>query len=95
MAGKVCYEIDPTIDYPRQFVGHVAVRLTDGRVLEERQDHPRGGPDSPMTREELEAKFRGNAAEAVPDAQAARVVALVDALAAQPRLAALMDALTA
>jgi hypothetical protein len=48
-----------------------------------------------MTREELTAKFRANAVEAVPDAQASRVVALVDTLAAQPRLAALMDALTA
>ena len=95
VAGKVYYDIDPTIDYPRHFIGHVAVRLTDGRVLEERQDHPRGGPDAPMTREELTAKFRGNAAEAVPDAQAARVVTLVDALAAQPRLTPLMDALTA
>jgi 2-methylcitrate dehydratase PrpD len=85
----------PSIDYPRHFIGHVAVRLTDGRVLEERQDHPRGGPDSPMTREELTAKFRANAAEAVSDAQASRVAALVDALAAQPRLAPLMDALTA
>jgi len=95
VAGKVYYDIDPTIDYPRHFIGHVAVRLTDGRVLEERQDHPRGGPDAPMTREELTAKFRANAAEAVPDAQASRVVALVGALAAQPRLAPLMHALTA
>ena len=29
--------------------------------LRERQDRPRGGPDAPLTREELEAKFRGNA----------------------------------
>ena len=74
---------------------HTATVLTDGRVLEERQDHPRGGPDFPMTREELTAKFRANAVEAVPDAQASRVVALVDTLATQPRLATLMDALTA
>ncbi|MEX2223439.1 MAG: hypothetical protein WEG40_16750 [Candidatus Rokuibacteriota bacterium] len=73
----------------------LAVRLTDGRRIEERQDHPRGGPDFPMTREELTARFRANAAEAVPEAQAARVMALVDALAAQPRVTALMDALTA
>ena len=95
MAAKIYYDIDPTIDYPRHFIGHVALRLTDGRVLEERQDHPRGGPDFPMTREELTAKFRANAVEAVPDAQASRVVALVDTLATQPRLATLMDALTA
>ena len=95
VAGKVFYDIDPSIDYPRHFIGHVAVRLTDGRLLEERQDHPRGGPDFPMTREELTAKFRANAALAIPDAQAARVVELVDGLAAQPRIGPLMDALTA
>jgi 2-methylcitrate dehydratase PrpD len=71
------------------------VRLTDGRLLEERQDHPRGGPDVPMTREELVAKFRDNAALAIPEAQAARAVALADALAAQPAVGPLMDALTA
>ena len=95
IAAKVFYDVDPSIDYPRHFIGHVAVRLTDGRLLEERQDHPRGGPDFPMTREELTAKFRANAALAIPDAAAARVIALVDALAAQPRLAELIDALTA
>ena len=95
VAARVFYDVDPTIDYPRHFIGHVAVRLTDGRILEERQDHPRGGPDFPMTREELVTKFRDNAALAIPDAQAARVVELVDALAAQPRVGALMDALTA
>ena len=47
VAGKVGYELDPTIDYPRQFIGQVTVRLRDGRRLEESQDHPRGGPDSP------------------------------------------------
>jgi 2-methylcitrate dehydratase PrpD len=95
VAAKVYYDVDPTIDYPRHFIGHVAVRLTDGRVLEERQDHPRGGPEFPMTREELTTKFRANAAEAIADAQAARVITLVEALAAQPRIAPLMDALTA
>jgi 2-methylcitrate dehydratase PrpD len=94
VAARVFYDVDPTIDYPRHFVGHVAVRLTDGRVLEERQDHPRGGPDFPMPREELIAKFRGNAALAISDAQASRVIALVEALAAAPRVTPLMDALT-
>jgi 2-methylcitrate dehydratase PrpD len=95
VAAKVSYEVDPTIDYPRQFIGHVAIRLRDGRLLEERQDHSRGGPDHPMTREELEAKFRGNAALAVSDDQASRVIALVAQLAAQKQLTALMDSLTA
>jgi 2-methylcitrate dehydratase PrpD len=95
VAARVFYDVDRTIDYPRHFIGHVAVRLIDGTQLEERQDHPRGGPDFPMTREELTAKFRGNAVLAIPEAQAARVVELVDALAGSPRLGPLMDALTA
>jgi 2-methylcitrate dehydratase PrpD len=95
VAAKVFYDVDPTIDYPRHFIGHVAVRLTDGRVLEERRDHPRGGPDFPMTREELVAKFRANAALAISDERAARVVAFLDTLATRPRVEPLMDALDA
>jgi 2-methylcitrate dehydratase PrpD len=95
VAGKVGYELDPTIDYPRQFIGHVAIRLHDGRLLEEGQDHPRGGPDFPMTRDEVEAKFRGNASLAVPEAQADRVTTLVGDIADQPDLSALMSSLTA
>jgi hypothetical protein len=48
-----------------------------------------------MDRSELVAKFRDNAVLAIPEARAARVVELVDALPASPRLDALMDALTA
>src|SRR5262249_11419468 len=66
MAARVRSELDATIDYPRQFVGDVEVELADGRVLRERQDHPRGGPDDPLTPAEIEAKFRGNALLAVP-----------------------------
>ena len=95
VAGTVRYELDPTIDYPRQFVGRVAVRLRDGRLLEERQDRPRGGPDLPMSREEIETKFRGNASLAVPDALASAVIRLAGDLAAQPDLNALMRALAA
>ena len=93
VAGKVGYELDPTIDYPRQFIGQVTVRLRDGRRLEESQDHPRGGPDSPMSGDEVEAKFRGNASLAVPDAQASRVISLVADITSQPEVHALMRSL--
>ena len=95
VASAASYEIDPTIDYPRQFIGHVAIGLRDGRIVEERQDHPRGGPDFPMTREELETKFRGNAALAVSEEQASRLIRIVTELGAQPRMTALAEALTA
>ena len=35
LAAKVRYELDPTIDYPRHFEGHVKVKMNDGTVLEE------------------------------------------------------------
>jgi 2-methylcitrate dehydratase PrpD len=95
VAGKVGYELDPTIDYPRQFIGQVTVHLRDGRRLEESQDHPRGGPDSPMSGDEVEAKFRGNASLAVPDAQASRVIGLVADITSQPNVHALMRSLAA
>src|SRR5881628_1031888 len=94
VASRVRYELDPTIDYPRQFVSHVRVRLRDGRVVEESQDHPRGGPDSPMTRGELESKFRGNASLVMPEERAARVIRDVRALEAAPNLEPLVQSLT-
>jgi 2-methylcitrate dehydratase PrpD len=94
VASRVGYELDPTIDYPRQFVGHLRVRLKDGRVVEEWQDHPRGGPDSPMGRDELEAKFRGNASLVMPDARALRVIRDVRTLDSAPSLDTLMQTLT-
>ncbi len=94
VASRVGYELDPTIDYPRQFVGHVAIQLRDGRRLEERQDHPRGGAEHPMTREELEAKFRGNAGLVVSGEQASRVIRSVSALGTAASLHGLVEALT-
>jgi 2-methylcitrate dehydratase PrpD len=90
---KVVYTIDSTIDYPRQFVGDVEITLADGRVLRARQDRPRGGPDAPLTRDELVAKFRGNAA-VLPPARIDTVIRAVDALDTGASLPDLFTALT-
>ncbi len=94
LASRVGYDLDETIDYPRQFIGHVSVRLRDGRVLEARQDHPRGGADYPLTGAELEAKFRGNAGVVLPAARIDRIIAEVAGLDHASRLDGLMEALT-
>jgi 2-methylcitrate dehydratase PrpD len=62
LAGKVRYRVDPENPYPARYTGHVKMTLKDGRVFEERQPHIRGGVHEPLSREELERKFRGNAA---------------------------------
>ena len=60
LASKVHYVVDPKNPYPRAYTGHVLMTLKDGKVFEERQPHIRGGVHEPLTRAEIEAKFRGN-----------------------------------
>jgi 2-methylcitrate dehydratase PrpD len=62
LAAKIRYEIDPDNPYPNEFTGHVRVKLKDGRTLEERQPHMRGGAKEPLTRADIEEKFRLNCA---------------------------------
>jgi 2-methylcitrate dehydratase PrpD len=57
LAAKVRYRIDPHNPYPGNFTGHIRAVLADGRVIEERQPHLRGGAREPLTRADLEDKF--------------------------------------
>jgi 2-methylcitrate dehydratase PrpD len=60
LAAKVRYEIDPANPYPNAYTGHIRARLRDGRLIEERQPHLRGGAREPLSRAELEAKAASN-----------------------------------
>jgi len=62
VASKVRYQIDPDNPYPDEFTGHVRARLKDGSVHEARQAHFRGGAHEPLSRADLEEKFRLNCA---------------------------------
>lgn len=73
LAGKVRYVVDPDNPYPKAYTGHVKMTLKDGRVFEARQGHIRGGVHDPLSRQDIERKFRGNVAFGGWDeAQAAR-----------------------
>lgn len=61
VAKKVRYVVDPNNAYPHNFTGHIRAVLRDGRVIEERQPHMRGGAHEPLTRADIEAKFTLNA----------------------------------
>jgi 2-methylcitrate dehydratase PrpD len=61
LAAKIRYEIDPNNPYPNVFTGHIRAKLKDGRVIEERQPHFRGGANEPLSRAELDDKFLRNA----------------------------------
>jgi len=62
LAAKVRYEVDPDNPYPSEYTGHVRVKLKSGAVVEERQAHIRGGKHEPLSRADVEDKFRGNCA---------------------------------
>jgi 2-methylcitrate dehydratase PrpD len=60
LAGKVRYVIDPNNPYPSTFTGHIRAVLNDGAVVEERQPYFRGGAQEPLTRADIEDKFKLN-----------------------------------
>lgn len=86
VAGRVTYEVDPSIDYPRRFIGDVRVRLESGEELVERQEHSRGGPEHPVTPEEAEAKFRGNAGLVLEGRRIDALVRALDRLRDEPNV---------
>jgi 2-methylcitrate dehydratase PrpD len=81
LAAKVRYRIDPQNPYPSNFTGHIRAVLADGRVVEERQPHMRGGAHEPLTRADIEDKFALNARHGAWDAaRATKALALLRTL---------------
>jgi 2-methylcitrate dehydratase PrpD len=93
LARKVRYELDPTIDYPRHFSGHVKIELDDGTMLEENQPHPRGGFESPLPPQEIEEKFRANARLTLSEGRLDVIINSVKRLDELPSITALSDLL--
>ena len=67
LARKVRYETKEYETYPAAFPGGVRIRLRDGRTLEADFPHQRGGPENPLSRQEVLEKFRENAGRALPE----------------------------
>ena len=84
LAAKVHCVPDARCDeiFPHQFPAVLRARLKDGRELEERVDANRGGPQNPLSADELATKFRLNAARVLPDEVSARITELTYGLAA-------------
>ncbi|MBX9811522.1 MAG: MmgE/PrpD family protein [Burkholderiales bacterium] len=66
--------------FPKYFPGWVEARLADGRALVRRFEINTGNPDNPLSREALEAKFRGNVRGLMSNEAAGRVISAVDSL---------------
>ena len=93
LAAKVRYVLDPNIDYPRHFSGHVKVVLDDGSILEENQPHPRGGLEDPLAPEEVREKFRANARLALPADNNEKIIDAVNRLEQLPSIGSLSELL--
>jgi 2-methylcitrate dehydratase PrpD len=91
LAKKVRYTLDPTIDYPRHFSGHVKITLDDGTELEENQLHPRGGLEDPLPPDEIAEKFCANARLALSAAKVERILDNVTQLERLPAISQLTD----
>lgn len=73
LAARVEIVADPDCDriFPNQFPSVVRLITTTGAVLEERVMANRGGPDRPLSREELRVKFADNASRILPESAVA------------------------
>ena len=81
LAAKVRYEIDPQNPYPNIYTGHIRARLADGRLVEERQPHLRGGDAERLSRADIADKFARNARYGGwSAAQAAAVLSLAETI---------------
>jgi 2-methylcitrate dehydratase PrpD len=86
---------DPRCDeiFPHQFPAVVVVTTTDGRTLTEEVLANRGGPQRPLSDDELATKFAVNCAGLVPDAVAAEVTAAAHRLGELPDVHGLLHPL--
>ena len=71
LASRVRCVADEECDriFPNQFPAVLRVRLKSGEEREARVSHNRGGPENPLSDEELETKFRTNAGQVLPAGQ--------------------------
>jgi 2-methylcitrate dehydratase PrpD len=97
LARRIVPRPDPALDAGWETTDRapvdVEVRLKGGGHHAMHVDYPRGAPQNPATREELEAKFDGLAASVLDAAARRRVADLVRALPTLPRIADLTAAL--
>jgi 2-methylcitrate dehydratase PrpD len=77
VARKVRYETPAYPTYPQAFPGGVRVTLASGETLESDFPHQQGGPENPLSPDEVRAKFRDNAGLALAGSA---VAALEDAV---------------
>jgi 2-methylcitrate dehydratase PrpD len=89
---RVSTVIDPAI---KEDQVRIAITLKDGRRLEKFVEHAVGSVDAPMSDQDLEAKFAGQAQGVLPAAQARRAMDLCWDIETLPNAAVLAEAASA
>ena len=95
LAKRVRYETKDYSTYPAAFPGGVRIITRDGRTLEADLPHQRGGPENPMTADEVREKYRENAGLALDTDAVEALEEAVLALEEQEDLRAALAPLTA
>ena len=90
---EVVADPDLTKLYPAKFPARVTVTLKDGKRLSVTRDFPKGDPQEPLTRAEIERKFLDNAAARHSAAESRKIAALVRELPALDDTTPLFDVL--
>ena len=80
LAHKVEVKADPEVTENRKFAARLRVRLKNGKVLEGAAECAKGFAGNPLTKEELQVKFRRLAAWALPEPQIEEIIRTVDKL---------------
>jgi 2-methylcitrate dehydratase PrpD len=71
----------------------VEAQTVDGRTLSVRCDHPRGSPENPLTRAQIEDKFRTYARGVLPATAAEEAIGAITRLEELTSVRRLMDLL--
>ena len=82
LASRVRCVADAECDriFPNQFPAVLRVRLKSGEAREARISHNRGGPENPLSDEELEVKFRANAGRVLQGERVEKLRSALEAL---------------
>ena len=94
LAKRVRYEVRDYPSYPAAFPGGVRITTKDGRTLEADLPYQRGGPENPVTADEVKDKYRENAGLALDDESVEALEAAILALEDQDDLRAAVAPLT-
>ncbi len=79
LAAKVRCKADPECDavFPNQFPGILRIVTRDGVVHEQKVFSNRGGPENPLSKDELRLKFMANARRTLEPGRAERLAAMI------------------